>query len=53
MIERFKRYIEEGPWEEQFDAGMRQLEKWLIRPIVIIAALYFGIGVIWGFGFVR
>ena len=43
MKKKFERYILEGPWEEQLQDGMKTLEKWVIWPVMIFAALYFGI----------
>ena len=49
MIQRFQRYIVEGPWEERFDEAFRWLDKWVIRPVMIFAVLYFGYGCISAF----
>lgn len=43
MKKRLKRYILEGPWEEQLEVGMKSLERWVIWPVIVFAALYFGI----------
>ena len=43
MKNRLERYILEGPWEKQLLDGLNHPEKWVILPVMIFAALYFGV----------
>ena len=49
MKKKLMWYVLEGPWEEDLDAALCRLKKWFIRPTLILATLYFGIGFVRAF----